>query len=85
VAGFVPICFTGCACCASTNRRCGRAARTSKFSRMHVLHRFRRTARKIIGFTPSAIEAMYSYAWTGNVARDDQPRAARDRDGREAS
>ena len=35
---------------------------------LHVLHKFRSDGRrKIIGFAPSAIEAMYSYAWTGNV------------------
>jgi len=35
---------------------------------LHVLHKFKSDGRrKIIGFAPSAIEAMYSYAWTGNV------------------
>ena len=35
---------------------------------LHVLHKFRSdSGRKIIGFAPSAIEAMYSYGWTGNV------------------
>lgn len=35
---------------------------------LHVLHKFRSDGRrKIIGFAPSAIEAMYSYDWTGNV------------------
>jgi len=33
-----------------------------------VLHKFKSDGkRKIRGFAPSAIEAMYSYAWTGNV------------------
>ncbi|CAH2803917.1 MAG: hypothetical protein CBARDMAM_4757 [uncultured Caballeronia sp.] len=39
-------------------------------SRAARLHKFRSDSdgrRKIIGFAPSAIEAMYSYAWTGNV------------------
>jgi DNA-binding NtrC family response regulator len=35
---------------------------------LHVLHKFKSDGkRKIRGFAPSAIEAMYSYAWTGNV------------------
>jgi DNA-binding NtrC family response regulator len=35
---------------------------------LHVLHKFKSDGRrKISGFAPSAIEAMYSYAWTGNV------------------
>ncbi|RDK01202.1 sigma-54 dependent transcriptional regulator [Paraburkholderia lacunae] len=34
----------------------------------HVLHKFKiDSARKIRGFTPSAIEAMYNYNWPGNV------------------
>ena len=34
----------------------------------HILHRFKvDSARKIRGFTPSAIEAMYNYNWPGNV------------------
>jgi DNA-binding NtrC family response regulator len=34
----------------------------------HVLHKFKAdSARKIRGFTPSAIEALYSYNWPGNV------------------
>ncbi|SEA22757.1 DNA-binding transcriptional response regulator, NtrC family, contains REC, AAA-type ATPase, and a Fis-type DNA-binding domains [Paraburkholderia sartisoli] len=34
----------------------------------HVLHKFKTdSARKIRGFTPSAIEAMYNYNWPGNV------------------
>jgi DNA-binding NtrC family response regulator len=34
----------------------------------HMLHKFKTdTARKIRGFTPSAIEAMYNYNWPGNV------------------
>jgi DNA-binding NtrC family response regulator len=34
----------------------------------HILHKFKcDSARKIRGFTPSAIEAMYNYNWPGNV------------------
>ncbi|WP_408588409.1 sigma-54 dependent transcriptional regulator [Paraburkholderia bannensis] len=34
----------------------------------HVLHKFKMdSARKIRGFTPDAIEAMYNYNWPGNV------------------
>lgn len=34
----------------------------------HILLKFRSDgARKIRGFTPCAVEAMYSYAWPGNV------------------
>jgi DNA-binding NtrC family response regulator len=34
----------------------------------HVLHKFKSDGkRKIRGFSPSAIDAMYSYAWPGNV------------------
>jgi DNA-binding NtrC family response regulator len=34
----------------------------------HILHKFKTdSARKIRGFTPSAIEAMYNYNWPGNV------------------
>jgi DNA-binding NtrC family response regulator len=34
----------------------------------HILHKFKSdSARKIRGFTPSAIEAMYNYNWPGNV------------------
>jgi DNA-binding NtrC family response regulator len=34
----------------------------------HVLQKYKvDSARKIQGFTPSAIEAMYSYQWPGNV------------------
>jgi len=34
----------------------------------HVLHKFKMdSARRIRGFTPGAIEAMYSYNWPGNV------------------
>jgi len=34
----------------------------------HVLHKFKTdSARKIRGFTPSAIEAMHNYNWPGNV------------------
>ena len=34
----------------------------------HVLHKFKTdSARKIRGFAPSAIEAMYNYDWPGNV------------------
>jgi DNA-binding NtrC family response regulator len=34
----------------------------------HVMHKFKTdSARKIRGFTPSAIEAMYNYNWPGNV------------------
>ncbi|RQH09689.1 sigma-54-dependent transcriptional regulator [Paraburkholderia dinghuensis] len=34
----------------------------------HVLHKFQMdSARKIRGFTPDAIEAMYNYIWPGNV------------------
>jgi DNA-binding NtrC family response regulator len=34
----------------------------------HVLHKFQMdSARKIRGFTPDAIEAMYNYSWPGNV------------------
>jgi DNA-binding NtrC family response regulator len=33
----------------------------------HILHRFKTdSARKIRGFTPSAIEAMHNYTWPGN-------------------
>ena len=35
---------------------------------LHILHKFKSDGkRKIRGFAPSAIEAMHSYAWTGNV------------------
>jgi DNA-binding NtrC family response regulator len=34
----------------------------------HILHKFKTdSSRKIRGFAPSAIEAMYSYGWPGNV------------------
>ncbi|MFB9126006.1 sigma-54-dependent Fis family transcriptional regulator [Paraburkholderia dipogonis] len=34
----------------------------------HILHKFKTdSARKIRGFTPSAIEALYNYNWPGNV------------------
>ncbi len=34
----------------------------------HVLHKFKQdSARRIRGFTPDAIEAMYNYNWPGNV------------------
>ncbi|HWX12205.1 MAG TPA: sigma-54 dependent transcriptional regulator [Trinickia sp.] len=34
----------------------------------HILHKFKTdSTRKIRGFAPSAIEAMYSYGWPGNV------------------
>jgi DNA-binding NtrC family response regulator len=34
----------------------------------HIMHKFKTdSARKIRGFTPSAIEAMYNYNWPGNV------------------
>ena len=34
----------------------------------HILHKFETdSARKIRGFTPSAIEALYNYNWPGNV------------------
>ncbi|HEY3599117.1 MAG TPA: sigma-54 dependent transcriptional regulator [Paraburkholderia sp.] len=34
----------------------------------HILHKFKTdSARRIRGFTPSAIEAMYNYNWPGNV------------------
>ncbi|RZF29460.1 sigma-54-dependent Fis family transcriptional regulator [Paraburkholderia sp. UYCP14C] len=34
----------------------------------HILHKFKTdNARKIRGFTPSAIEALYNYNWPGNV------------------
>jgi DNA-binding NtrC family response regulator len=34
----------------------------------HILHKFKTdSTRKIRGFTPSAIEALYSYHWPGNV------------------
>ena len=34
----------------------------------HILHKFKTdSARKIRGFAPSAIEAMYDYHWPGNV------------------
>ena len=34
----------------------------------HIMHKFKTdSARKIRGFTPSAIEAMYNYTWPGNV------------------
>ncbi|MFM0648462.1 sigma-54 dependent transcriptional regulator [Paraburkholderia bryophila] len=34
----------------------------------HILHKFKTdSARKIRGFTPSAIEALYNYTWPGNV------------------
>jgi DNA-binding NtrC family response regulator len=34
----------------------------------HILHKFKTdSSRKIHGFAPSAIEAMYSYGWPGNV------------------
>jgi DNA-binding NtrC family response regulator len=34
----------------------------------HVLHKFKMdSSRKIRGFTPDAIEAMYNYNWPGNV------------------
>jgi DNA-binding NtrC family response regulator len=34
----------------------------------HILHKFKAdSARKIRGFTPSAIEALYNYTWPGNV------------------
>jgi DNA-binding NtrC family response regulator len=34
----------------------------------HMLHKFKTdSARKIRGFTPSAIEALYNYNWPGNV------------------
>ncbi|MGF6772475.1 DNA-binding NtrC family response regulator [Paraburkholderia sp. GAS199] len=34
----------------------------------HILHKFKiDSARKIRGFTPSAIEALYNYNWPGNV------------------
>ncbi|WP_408499768.1 sigma-54 dependent transcriptional regulator [Paraburkholderia sediminicola] len=34
----------------------------------HILHKFKGdSARKIRGFAPSAIEAMYNYDWPGNV------------------
>ncbi|WP_310631426.1 sigma-54 dependent transcriptional regulator [Paraburkholderia sp.] len=34
----------------------------------HVLHKFKQdSARRIRGFTPDAIEAMYNYTWPGNV------------------
>ncbi len=34
----------------------------------HILHKFKiDSSRKIRGFTPSAIEAMYNYTWPGNV------------------
>nr|WP_038457480.1 sigma-54 dependent transcriptional regulator [Paraburkholderia xenovorans] len=34
----------------------------------HILHKFKTDgARKIRGFTPSAIEALYNYNWPGNV------------------
>jgi DNA-binding NtrC family response regulator len=34
----------------------------------HILHKFKtESSRKIRGFAPSAIEAMYSYKWPGNV------------------
>jgi DNA-binding NtrC family response regulator len=34
----------------------------------HMMHKFKTdSARKIRGFTPSAIEAMYNYTWPGNV------------------
>jgi DNA-binding NtrC family response regulator len=34
----------------------------------HILHKFKTdNARKIRGFTPSAIEALYNYSWPGNV------------------
>jgi DNA-binding NtrC family response regulator len=34
----------------------------------HILHKFKMdSARKIRGFTPDAIEAMYNYNWPGNV------------------
>ncbi|CAE6829175.1 Anaerobic nitric oxide reductase transcription regulator NorR [Paraburkholderia aspalathi] len=34
----------------------------------HIMHKFKTdSARKIRGFTPSAIEAMYNYGWPGNV------------------
>ncbi|SDD53346.1 sigma-54-dependent transcriptional regulator [Paraburkholderia lycopersici] len=34
----------------------------------HVLHKFKRdSARRIRGFTPDAIEALYNYNWPGNV------------------
>jgi DNA-binding NtrC family response regulator len=34
----------------------------------HILHKFKAdSGRKIRGFTPSAIEAMYNYNWPGNV------------------
>jgi DNA-binding NtrC family response regulator len=34
----------------------------------HILHKFKTdSSRKIRGFAPSAIEALYSYSWPGNV------------------
>jgi hypothetical protein len=54
-------CLTGFACCPSTSRRYGRAARTSKFSRTTSCTSSRPIARKIRGFTQSAIEALYNY------------------------
>ena len=50
----------------------------------HMLHKFKTdSARKIRGFTPSAIEAHVQLRLARQRARDDQPRAPRDRDGGE--
>jgi DNA-binding NtrC family response regulator len=65
---FAPTCFTGCARCAWTSRRCGAGGKDIEILASHILHKFKTDSTpKIRGFTPSAIEALYNYHWPGNV------------------
>jgi DNA-binding NtrC family response regulator len=51
----------------STSRRCARG-KDIEILAYHILHKFKTdSARKIRGFTPSAIEALYNDSWPGNV------------------